>query len=84
MEEMDDEQLAATVYVWRTKALLGDQEAADIADMLEAELKRRIGPTPSMQVSPLETPPRTCTEAASVVTPLTISSEARLRVSARA
>lgn len=45
---MDDEQLAAAVYVWRTKASLGDQEAADIADMLEAELKKRIGPTPSM------------------------------------
>ena len=51
MEEMDDEQLAAAIYVMRTKASLGDQESADHADRLDAELKRRIGPTPSVHGS---------------------------------
>ena len=56
MEDMDDEQLAAAVYVWRKRASLGDPDASEMADKLDAELKSRIGPTPSMH-GPLESLP---------------------------
>ncbi|RZL54286.1 MAG: hypothetical protein EOP70_13160 [Variovorax sp.] len=52
-QHLDDEALASTAYIWREKARVGDRSAARIADELDAELLRRLGPTPS-QYSPLE------------------------------
>lgn len=53
-EHLDDEALAATAYIWREKARLGDKHAARIVEQLDSELSRRLGPTPSQRV-PLET-----------------------------
>jgi hypothetical protein len=44
---LDDEALAATAYVLRQRAKLGDREARRTVNEVEAELTRRIGPTPS-------------------------------------
>ena len=44
---LDDEALAATAYVLRQRAKLGDREARRTVSEVEAELNRRIGPTPS-------------------------------------
>jgi hypothetical protein len=44
---LDDEALAATAYVLRQRAKLGDRQARRAMDEVEAELTRRIGPTPS-------------------------------------
>lgn len=44
---LDDEALAATAYVLRQRAKLGDRQARRAVDEVEAELNRRIGPTPS-------------------------------------
>lgn len=52
-QHLDDEALAATAYIWREKAKLGDRHASRVADELDAELHRRLGPTPSMRM-PLE------------------------------
>ncbi len=51
-QHLDDEQLAATAFIWREKARVGDRTAARVADELDAELHRRLGPTPS-QCMPL-------------------------------
>lgn len=50
---LDDEALAATAYVLRQRAKLGDRQARRAVDEVEAELSRRIGPTPS-QMGALE------------------------------
>lgn len=55
---LDDEALAATAYVLRQRAKLGDRQACRTVDELEAELSRRIGPTPS-QMGALEPVGRT-------------------------
>ena len=47
IKNLDDEELAATAYVLRQRAKLGDRQAQRTAGELEAELSRRIGPTPS-------------------------------------
>ena len=52
-QHLDDEELAATAYIWREKAKLGDRYASRVADELDAELHRRLGPTPSRRM-PLE------------------------------
>lgn len=52
-QHLDDEALAATAYIWREKAKLGDRYASRVADELDAELHRRLGPTPSRRM-PLE------------------------------
>lgn len=52
-QNLDDEELAATAYIWREKARIGDRNASRVADELDAELFRRLGPTPS-QYTPLE------------------------------
>lgn len=53
MDELDDEQLAATAYVWRQRAQAGEKSARRTWAQLEQELQRRLGPTPSSRV-PLE------------------------------
>jgi hypothetical protein len=53
--QLDDEELAATAYIWREKARLGDRHALRIADELDAELRHRLGPTPSERM-PLDEP----------------------------
>lgn len=58
---LDDDELAATAYVLRQRAKLGDRQADRTAGELEAELSRRIGPTPS-QVGALETARSTATQ----------------------
>lgn len=50
---LDDEELAATAYVLRQRAKLGDRQARRDVGELEAELSRRLGPTPS-QMGALE------------------------------
>ncbi|MGI4779115.1 MAG: hypothetical protein ACRYGA_13540 [Janthinobacterium lividum] len=52
-QHLDDEELAATAYIWREKARVGDRHASRVADELDAELFRRLGPTPS-HYSPLD------------------------------
>lgn len=44
---LDDEELAATAYVWHEKARLGDRHARQVTKELDAELQRRLGPSPS-------------------------------------
>ncbi|MBT2324291.1 hypothetical protein J7E62_18225 [Variovorax paradoxus] len=56
MENLDDEQLAATAYVWRKRAMLGEKHAEGMARKLDAELRRRLGATPSRD-APLDTLP---------------------------
>ncbi|HUD32957.1 MAG TPA: hypothetical protein VMR43_08050 [Variovorax sp.] len=46
---LDDEELAATAYVLHQRAKLGDRQARRAVDEVEAELNRRIGPTPSQR-----------------------------------
>ncbi|RZI54480.1 MAG: hypothetical protein EOP12_02585 [Pseudomonas sp.] len=53
MDELDDEQLAATAYVWRQRAQAGEKNARRTWARLEQELQRRLGPTPSNH-APLE------------------------------
>ncbi len=47
MDELDDEQLAATAYVWQQRAQAGDKNARRTWARMEQELQRRLGPTPS-------------------------------------
>ncbi|RZI72506.1 MAG: hypothetical protein EOP13_14835 [Pseudomonas sp.] len=47
MDELDDEQLAATAYVWRQRAQAGDKNTRQTWARLAQELQRRLGPTPS-------------------------------------
>ena len=49
-QHLDDEALAATAFIWREKARLGDRQAHRVADELDAELSRRLGPTPSQRM----------------------------------
>lgn len=49
-EHLEDDELAATAYVWHEKARLGDRHARQVAKELDAELGRRLGPTPSAPV----------------------------------
>ncbi|MGJ7580508.1 hypothetical protein ACSFA3_10040 [Variovorax sp. RHLX14] len=49
-QHLDDEELAATAYIWREKGKLGDRHASRVADELDAELHRRLGPTPSRRM----------------------------------
>lgn len=44
-DNLDDEALAATAYVWHARGRLGDRRAQRIACELDAELTRRIGST---------------------------------------
>lgn len=53
METMGDEELAAAAYVLRKRAALGDPDALKQAQRMEAELRRRLGSTPSDR-TPLE------------------------------
>jgi hypothetical protein len=53
MDELDDEQLAATAYVWRQRAQAGEKNARRTWARMEQELQRRLGPTPSNH-APLE------------------------------
>lgn len=53
IEELDDEQLAATAYVWHRRVKAGELNANKTLLMLEKELQRRLGPTPSNHL-PLE------------------------------
>jgi hypothetical protein len=46
LKHLEDEELAATAYVWHEKARLGDRHARQVAKELDAELLRRLGPTP--------------------------------------
>lgn len=54
MSELDDEQLAATAYVWHQRVLAGEKDALRTCAQLEQELQRRLGPTPSNH-APLQT-----------------------------
>ena len=56
MDELDDEQLAATAYVWRQRALAGEKNARRTWARLEQKLQRRLGPTPSTR-APLAVEP---------------------------
>jgi hypothetical protein len=51
--DLDDEELAAAAYVRRKRAAQGDKESERVALKMEAELKRRLGSTPS-RYEPLE------------------------------
>jgi hypothetical protein len=42
-DQLNDEELAATAYVWRRRALHGDRSAGGIANELEKQLRRRTG-----------------------------------------
>lgn len=57
LDGLDDEELASSAYVWRMRALQGDRQANEIAQAMEAELRRRLGSTPSMS-GPLELLPQ--------------------------
>ncbi|RZI59817.1 MAG: hypothetical protein EOP14_03645 [Pseudomonas sp.] len=46
-DDLDDEQLAATAYVWRHRAEAGEKNAYGTWARLELELQHRLGPTPS-------------------------------------
>ena len=54
MNELDDEQLAATAYVWHRRVLAGEKDALRTCAQLEQELQRRLGPPPSNH-APLQT-----------------------------
>ena len=54
MEELDDEELAATAYVWRQRVQAGEKSAQRTWARMEQELQRRLGPTPSNH-APLQT-----------------------------
>lgn len=56
MEKMSDEELAAAAYVLRKRAVLGDANAMERALLMEATLRKRLGPTPSAH-APLEPEP---------------------------
>jgi hypothetical protein len=56
-DRMDDDELAASAFVWRQRAAHGDKEAARVARELEAELKRRLGDNTPSSKMPLEAPP---------------------------
>lgn len=53
IQDLDDEQLAATAYVWRQRVNAGDKNARRTWAKMEQELHRRLGPTPSNN-APLE------------------------------
>lgn len=53
MDYVDDEELASTAYVLRTRAKHGHPEALQQAEHLERLLRARLGPTPSSH-APLE------------------------------
>ena len=53
VDQLNDDELAATVYVWHVRAKHGDEEAAGIARHLDDVLKARLGNTPSSH-APLE------------------------------
>lgn len=53
---MSDEELAAAAFVLRKRASLGDAGARKEAERLEAELRRRLGATPSSHGPPIELP----------------------------
>ncbi|MDM0012144.1 hypothetical protein QTH87_06780 [Variovorax sp. J22P168] len=57
LDGLDDEELASSAYVWRMRARQGDRQANEIAQAMEAELRRRLGSTPSMS-GPLELLPQ--------------------------
>jgi hypothetical protein len=42
-EDLTDEQLAASAYVWRRRAFHGEKHARSMALHLERELRRRAG-----------------------------------------
>lgn len=42
-ENLTDEELEATAYVWRRRALHGDRSASGVAHKLEKELRHRRG-----------------------------------------
>lgn len=43
MEDLTDEQLAASAHVWRRRAFHGEKHARSVALRLESELRRRAG-----------------------------------------
>lgn len=50
IDKLDDEQLAATAYVWRQRAAAGERHAYEIWVRMERELLSRLGPTPSQNM----------------------------------
>ena len=50
MDSMSDEEMASKAFVLRRRAEHGDLAALKLAEKLEAELRARLGPTPSGQV----------------------------------
>lgn len=53
---MTDEELASAAFVLRKRAEHGDAGALKEAERLEAELRERLGPTPSSHGPPIELP----------------------------
>jgi hypothetical protein len=56
MDSMSDEELASAAFVLRKRAEHGDTAALRQAEKLEAELRERLGPTPSRQGPLVELP----------------------------
>jgi len=54
MSAMSDEELASAAFVMRKRAEHGDSTALRQAEKLEAELRARLGPTPSGQMQLLD------------------------------
>ena len=50
MDSMSDEEMASKAFVLRRRAEHGDLAALKLAEKLEAELRARLGPTPSAQM----------------------------------
>lgn len=50
-DNLDDEALAATAYVWHKRRQLGDCRAERVARDLDAELTKRLGSTLSQPVA---------------------------------
>lgn len=55
IDELDDEELAATAYVWRQRAVAGERHAHQTWARMERELLRRLGPTPSQRMPLIDT-----------------------------
>ena len=50
LDTLDDDELAATAYVWRLRSTRGDLTAAAIAHCMEVELQRRLCSTHSLRL----------------------------------
>jgi hypothetical protein len=54
LDNLNDEELVASAFILRKRAINGDTHAARVAHVMEAEVRRRLGPKVSSPM-PLET-----------------------------